>query len=298
MMNELKRDWHGRVLPKEVTIIPTKEWGYFIGLVLGDGFIRKNKTRCFSVCIGSTKQELCQIFYTVATTLGLHCFLVNRDCNIKLPSGERRKVRVYEAVIHSQNLYNFLKLYKGADYHFQVPPLVFQTEDALRGFVGGFFDAEGTVDISSHRAAIRIISKHESNLVQIQRCLDALAIRSHIRNGGVKSSLAVADNHSRIRYKEIIGFRLQAKQARLNSMPPLERRRYSRGDYNKVVELRQGGCSYDRIAKETGIAKGTIYNWLQRGKTPREIIIEEYYNATKRETNLGASGCARSFAGS
>jgi hypothetical protein len=64
------RDKLGRFKPSEVEVRPTREWGYFCGLIIGDGYVYKNR-RNYLIAIRSTKKELIEIFCDSAEKIGL-----------------------------------------------------------------------------------------------------------------------------------------------------------------------------------------------------------------------------------
>lgn len=281
MMKELKRDSRGQILPKEVAISPTKEWGYFIGLILGDGYIAKTKTTGYRIAVESTRPETVNAYCNSAKALGLHCNYLVWHHKWR---GETR-IR-YLASVYSKRLYDFFRLLKGKDSQFTLPPLVFQNQQCLCGFLQGYFDAEGTVWIGPRgKVAIEAYSKQASNLMQIQSCLDLLKIECYIINSKNKTArIVITDYDSRIKFKELISFRLSSKQIKLEAMRPLQRERHSAEIYSETMHLINQGYTYPQIQAELGVNRNTIAGW-KFGKRPRTVIMEENY-AKKRETNL------------
>lgn len=274
---------------RPVNIVPTREWGYLFGLVLGDGFISETKNRNHRICVESTQMETVDLFWGAASSLGFNPYFTKRNRSRILPNGKEVNDVNYRILFDSKIVYDFLRPYKKPDYVFEIPSLVSKTQDALCGFLQGLFDAEGSV---SH-GAIRLSSKHLSNLVQIHTCLDLLEIKSYIYAYPMKVPvLIIMDFDSRMRFKSLIGFRLKRKQAKLELMKAPKHHYYSEEDYLKALELRKSGYNFKEIGQQLGIeirsrTCDVVRGWINRGKLPQKMMMEEKY-AKNRQTYLGA----------
>ena len=243
---------------KPVNIEPTKEWGSFVGLVLGDGSVfiyehKKRHAKDYITSTGSTKPELVRLFAKLARKLGLHV------CSVR--------GKMYTARVYSKALYEKLKPYKLEDYHFIVPNFVFQNDEVLAGFLRGFFDAEGNV----YSDRIHASSKHKENLEQIQRALLKLGIRSYLVRHKENCYGIVIKDHGSIRtFASLVGFGLRRKEARLQKLLPNlgESRPWLWNisgrieAYEKVMKLKKEGMKASEIAKLVGVPHDTVRYWV------------------------------------
>jgi intein/homing endonuclease len=123
---------------------------------------------------------------------------------------------MYQCFLCSRVVYDTLRPYKLPDYHFAIPTFI-QTENSKKGFLCGFFDAEGSVNKVTR--SIEVGSKHRENLVQIGKLLKEFSIGFHIyRNGNTGWRLIIGKKGSVQRYKEIIGFGLERKKVLLDAL--------------------------------------------------------------------------------
>ena len=273
------RDEFGRFKPREIVIEPTKEWGYFCGLVIGDGWVVKNKkSNNYTIGVESTRRELIELFCLSAKRLGLNPHETKpRMHRRKFPNGEVREDVTYRAYIYSKAVYDVLKPCKLNDYRFKVPAFIYKSDEAVAGFLQGFFDAEGSIQMGNPVPAITAGSKHIENLLQIKYLLQRLGIASYVsvRN---KPTLSIWGYESKLAFYKKVGFRLSRKAEKLRKS--LEKPsascayRYPREIYEKAFELRKKGLSYQKIEDILGIphSKGSVVcRWINRKTIPYSI---------------------------
>lgn len=245
-----------------INVTHSKDWGYFIGLVLGDGCIVKTKKN-YKVVVGSTRPELIDVFYECCNNLKVHCIKCDRPY---------RDHHEYDAEVVSKKLYLWLNPYKDSDFHFTIPEMVYRHTNMLRGFLQGFFDAEGGV--YKHRETVNAFSiecwsKHIENLAQVKELLDILGIRSYLhkeKKKNITSRLFICNYQDRVKFKELVGFRIKRKQDVLDSMEEPKYKCHSLDKYKIALLLRQKGLTYKEISERINVARDTITGWCLRKK--------------------------------
>ena len=195
---------------KEVLVKPTWEWGWFAGALIGDGaLIHHKRSRSRYISLSSTVRDgIVAQFFESGKRLNLNPIW------LEYWQSKRKNIRAYRVIIYSKILYEFFRPYKLDDFRFDVPPFIYQTEDALRGFLQGFFDAEGTVYLNDRerKYAIQASSKHKESLKKIKECLKLLDINSTIRSTGTFFTLAINNYLDRKLFSELVSFRLDKKK--------------------------------------------------------------------------------------
>lgn len=272
----VERDARGRFRPRKIEIKPTREWGYFFGLVIGDGSLVKTKSKNYVIHMRSTKMEIIKLFCQSAHRLGLNClgpYIQKRTR--RFPNGQVRTDVMYTVMVNSKVLYEALKQCKLEDYHFRVPDFVLRTREAIAGFLQGFFDAEGYVDDKGATPQIRAGSKHRSNLIQIKDLLDRLGIHSIISKCGRIWEIRIYRNDAKLKFYEKIGFRLKRKQDALVRILTMRRTgsqyKYSREVYYEAFRLREKGLSYSKIAEKLGVPENTVWRWIKHKRIPYTV---------------------------
>lgn len=258
---------------KVVSLRPTKEWGYFCGVVLGDGHV-DNYIKSYRTMVGSTKPDIVDIFIESANRLNLKPIkYITKPHYIKAPNGLSKWGRYYWGIIYSKNLYNALKPYKQKDYHWEIPKFL-TTEESQLGFIGGLFDAEGCVG----ERTLNISSKHKENLEPVKNLL----LKFGFKFG--KISLTKDKNYYKLNisglniklFYDLIELRL--KKEKLKCF--LQKAnwimwKYSKEDYEKVMKLREKtGWGRIKISKATGLSPSTVGRWINCGMKPLRVYYD------------------------
>lgn len=254
--------------PYQISLIPTKELGYFCGLVIGDGSLYFSKrTRNYNICLESTKKEIVEIFCKSAKKLGLNPLgIYTREKTRKFPDGSIRTDLTKAALVSSKILYDALKPYKQNDFKWEIPKFL-TTEESLFGFVGGIFDAEGNIAENG----IAISSKHDENLINLKRVFKKLGFiygKILVKNGKL---LMYGLGNIRLLIEKV-GLRL--KKEKVNFLLQNRPRYHPREEYEEVMNLRkEKGLGGLRISKITGIPISTVEDWIYGRKKPWELKI-------------------------
>ena len=256
----------------KVDILPTKEWGYFIGVTLGDGCVTKGSHGNYKIIVSSSRPEIVDKFYECANKLGLHC---GYEIQNRHPAGFIKIPFIrYAAVVLSMDLYQQLRPCKQDDFNFFVPKVIYSNNEMISGFLQGFFDAEGGAYKNNKNVSgynIKCWSKHIENLIQIKNLLKMLGIESYLHNENrekrkvICAAITISDYKNRMLFKDLVGFRIKRKQDKLNSMqnPTGAMYHYTDEQYNRVLELRLKGLKYTEIEKETGVKYTTLSRWCE-----------------------------------
>lgn len=253
---------------KQVNLTPTKKLGYFCGLVIGDGSIYHRKsTRNYEIRIGSTKEDLVQVFIKTAQKLGLNPLgPYTGKKTRRFPNGEVRTDSHYSAVVESKILYDVLRPYKQKDYHWDIPKFLTTTE-SLYGFVGGIVDAEGCA--TGNR--ITIGSKHDENLIKFKKLLRRLGFiygRISVKNGRL-TMFGIGNIRLLLEKSE-----LHLKKKKILAIIQNRPRRRLREEYRRVMRLRgERKLGGKQISNITKIPVSTIEDWIYKGKVPWELKI-------------------------
>lgn len=163
-----------------VSLEPTRQLGYFCGLVLGDGTIYIKNGR-HTITVKSSKMRILREFEAYAVKFGLKPYWYSSVETRRFPNGEVRTDRMWTVRVSSKILCEALAPYKLKDYRFKIPHFL-NNSQSLWGFIEGFFDAEGNVHydgrLRNFVGAVCMGSKHKENLKQIQEALSKFGIES------------------------------------------------------------------------------------------------------------------------
>lgn len=283
----------GRV-PRQVTVKPTAEWGYLVGIVLGDGWLFASSSRNYKIGVSSTKTEIVQLFKESAGRLGFNvCELKPRLRERTFPSGVIMKNMEYSAVVNSKELYAFLRPLKQPDFRFITPSFIYESSDALIGFLQGFFDAEGSVTRRGNSLQVSASSKHKRNLLQIWKCLAILSISARVyRPSSHSQSYLYLSSYESRKFRAIVGFRMERKQQILQRKidPSTDHFKYSPEIYEKAFLLRNGGLSYRVIGKKLQIPSCVIFSWIKGTRVPKQVQIQMMEKALKERLGVECVG--------
>jgi intein/homing endonuclease len=261
--------------PLKISLKPTRELGYFCGLVIGDGSLSFNKfSRNYTISVESTKKDIVKKFSESARRLGMHPSRVyTKEKTRKFPNGQVRTDMMYYATANSKAIYTALKLYKKEDYQWEIPSFL-STEDSLWAFVGGLIDAEGCIcDYSS--AWISVRSKHEGGLIQLKRLLRELGLvfgKLSIHKALGKESHELCIYGSRNLKLFLKRAELRLKKKKLERTMKNRRESRTKEEFEEVMELRKSrGWGSRKISKATGISTSTVSSWIYDSRMPWEV---------------------------
>jgi len=214
---------HHSVIP--VDISPTEDFGYFCGLILGDGDIVSTKNKNYLVRLGSTRAEFVQLFLSLIRSLfpQLNPYMTIERRIRTFPNGQEYNTPTYRVIVNSKILYEAFRPYKLPDYHWKVPDFL-TTKESIIGFIRGIFDAEATVIIDKSRHhRIDLSSKHGNNLEQIKVLLGKFGIQSRLYVRQTMSHLYISTKCDLETFKRAIDFNYLPKKRKLERVISIKR---------------------------------------------------------------------------
>ena len=195
-----------------------KFW-YLIGLLVGEGYAQ-NRGGSATVYFTNNDERLIQYVYEYLQVLGLNPTI--RDGH----NGKSAK-EVYVSSVEFYSLMEWLGL-TGGSKNKKVPPQLFRARlEDIRGFLRGYFDAEGTVD--KKRPKVTVVSASKELLKGVQHLLLRFGIKSQLHetkaratNGKMKAPRTYyrlfITGEDAIKFKEMVGFGLRSKMELLKSV--------------------------------------------------------------------------------
>lgn len=260
----------GQVL--DVSLEPTRELGYFCGLVMGDGYTRKNGTN-YNVEIESTKKDIINTFCESAERLGMNPFKTEREKTRTFPNGETRTDVMYRATACSKIFYDAFSPYDNGSSNWRVPRFL-STKESLWGFVGGLTDAEGY--LATEKKGIGISVDCKRGLKQVKEILgEELQL--------VFGSLTFFEDERKRFHLEIYGHNLGVflKKAELR----LKRKRFERNIRSSTASNRVSGEDLTRmywrekksireIAEELSRHPAQVRRWMDKCDISRRDLSQ------------------------
>jgi hypothetical protein len=154
------------------------ELGYVLGVLCGDGFMNS----LYVIGLHTTNYEFAEPFrMIVGKWSGIPTFLREEDRQIKRPQFKKKMFHYYTTGIQAKEAYVFLKkLGIFGTYSWQVPDVCYQYRKVAQGFLSGWFDSEGNVNIFQNHHRVRGFSVNHQGLVQIKKLLASFGIKSGI----------------------------------------------------------------------------------------------------------------------
>jgi len=248
-----------------IDLSPTRDLGYFCGLVLGDGSLCKSKAG-YMISFFSTKQVLLKSFEESIKKISPNMR------SFRCRTGRGCRVSVYSKI-----LYHALKQFKPRPYYWVMPSFLTTNESQL-GFIQGMFDADGAAILrtpSGPLDSIKFVSKYRDGLNQIKDLLAEFGISSWLSwqrdprpNLSGVWSLRIYGAWNFKLFGKLIGTKDPVKHYRLGLIP----QRYEtpstvvNGLVPKMKELRRSGVSYLRIGKYLEMAPKTVWRRLNQSR--------------------------------
>jgi len=174
-VNDVRKGANGRTYQSSYPKEWSKELGFFLGWVVGDGWVRSGDKNCrVGLTFGSDDDKAMEFIQPIAASW------YGKDIK-----PVRRSDTTWHLSYHSRYFVEYLeslgvKAGRAADK--RVPEAVFQaTKEAVCGFLQGLFTADGTINIVEGKSAhIRLSAKSRELLKDVQLLLLNLGIRSRI----------------------------------------------------------------------------------------------------------------------
>ena len=270
------RNLNGTFKPRKIFFKPTRELGYFCGLIIGDGNIYARHGN-YKTSIESTQKNIIMQFKKSARKLGLNpSKIYTRMKQRKFPNGTSSTDMCYMSLVSSKVFYDIIAPYKNDDFKWKIPDFLKTTESKL-GFIAGITDAEGCI---SKGVAIQIViaSKHKENLEQVQQLLKKL--------GFVFGKICIK-KRSNCCYLNIYGLGniklflekidLKLKKEKLIQAIKEKPNRRTKEEYLKVMKLRkENNWGGKKLSEKLNIPISTIEGWIYGRCKPWELTKGKY----------------------
>ncbi len=251
----------------------TIEKGYILGVMCGDGYTSLSN-RSFQIALQAIDKDFVVKF---ANCLKLVYKITPAFSEIKVKKSNWSNK--WQARICSKEVFNDIKYYGNfKTLEWTVSPEIKQSDTKIKAsFLQGFFDSEGHVDISSRR--VNAVSINLKGLEEIKCLLDDIGIRATIKGGYEKRFnrkrlyfINVQDRKSVELFNNLVGFSIKRKQNRLTKLVAQYKLwSHNRDDMKilspKIVDLRNKGVTYERIAKDLNISVGTAWRHIKKEQT-------------------------------
>ncbi|MEM5772741.1 MAG: LAGLIDADG family homing endonuclease [Candidatus Aenigmatarchaeota archaeon] len=265
------------------TLTPAK--AYILGVLCGDGMlyrklIKYKGYKYFNYFLGLrvTDKEFADEFKNkIKNVYGI----IAKKCNIPpgiriTPSGLSKCKRQYIVYLQRKKVYEDLKRYgEFNSYVWRVPQEIIKNNDKLiiSSFLKGFFDSEGSVDISNR--AIEATSSNKNGLEDIRFLLSKFGIFTKIelaKKGRKLYKIRFSFSNYLEIFRKEIGFTIKRKEYALDKIIKNKKKyRYSAEDYWNVLRLRVKNYTSNQISIITGFPRSTIKSWF---KKPAYIAIQ------------------------
>ena len=217
------------ILPKDNIVLSRKESpfggrdfdiseAYFIGYLLGDGWVEKGKNSYYGLSVGlkDSLVEIRHIINSVYESKGFR-FKVSSSRDMKSVEGKYSVIRGYNSDYTTKLVesgFGYSEETKG------IPKFIFEcNKEVISAFIRGLMDADGSVD---KKGKIEITLKSKSVICDLASLLSMYGINYNITTRKAKGyedntyyRLLIVNNESYIRYYENIGFLEPFKQVRL-----------------------------------------------------------------------------------
>lgn len=191
---------------------------YFIGYLLGDGWVEKGKNSYYGLSVGlkDSLVEIRHIINSVYESKGFR-FKVSSSRDMKSVEGKYSVIRGYNSD------YTTKLVESGFGYSAEtkgIPKFIFEcNKEVISAFIRGLMDADGSVD---KKGKVEITLKSKSIIYDLASLLSMYGINYNITTRKAKGyedntyyRLLIVNNESYIRYYENIGFLEPFKQVRL-----------------------------------------------------------------------------------
>lgn len=258
----------------ELNFKPTRELGYFVGLVLGDGCIQKYK-RWHITKLSSPFRRYVDLFEEMGKKLFPQLKVTRAEWMTKANCFCKERKKCYCAIITSKRLFEFLSKFKnkGDKWNIQAN----YPNEFYYGIVAGLIDSDGWIDKSN----VGISNKHENNLIQIKNILkEAGFIYGAITIKKRKQKIGGHIHLLRIYGQKNLSMILEKckpiyKEEKLSRELKKIKIKYTGADYFKVLELKKKKHTLPEISKITNVKIGTIRSWIYGGQKPLFLTLAE-----------------------
>lgn len=232
---------------------PTKDFGYFCGLIAGDGGLSYTADY-YRITLNTSKEELIYSFRQLVNNLFPFLYIY-----------QVQSVGCQKLNIHCKPLYQILKKYKPKPYRWFIPE--FLNGESLIGFLQGIFDTDGNAPDRHPHIPLQLSSKFKENLIPIAKILRNWGIELSVVQSGNGWAVRIFGKYNHEKFRRKIGFRLSEKGQKLDMYIDTGRHMKNKPTPFKKVEklipkmkeMRERGCYYREIAEILNLSYATVY---------------------------------------
>lgn len=254
--------YHGFKIKRIKSTNLTKEKAYVLGVVgPGDGYLAGD----YSIGLNAIDKDFVDYFqYCLEKTFGLKCRRYIRPSQT-IKQGKIHS-KQYIAILCSKSAVGSLRSY-GVSFKegvWRIPMLIKNSTNGYKAmYLRGVFDSQAHARFNF--IAVKI--KNKEGLREVRRLLKNLEIESSIHKNEIVLQIS-GQKYLRL-YQDKVGFTLKRKKETLKkAIKKYKQYQPSKVDIKKLIpkmiELKEQGLSYRKIASLTGIGRGAVGNNLKK----------------------------------
>jgi intein-encoded DNA endonuclease-like protein len=236
---------------------PSKELGYILGVIYGDGYLDK-----YTIKLKVKDLDFAEIFAETISKWSGHSCSIRKD-----------KLGLYIVRFYSVRACKFLSSIKLTDIkNWGIGNKI--------SFLRGLFDSEGCVPDTTKRAKSIIFYNSNKRIINITSfLLNELDITHSITSRKPSEGkigrwkfirkrnycISITNYENKKKFYNLIGFSIKRKQDRLKYLEnPPSNNFVSKETIFKMIELRNQRCSYNKIAKELNLSESTVFYHINK----------------------------------
>lgn len=260
-----KRFWESRKkvaekitkkLPEDAKI-PSRELGYVLGAIYGDGYLGK-----YSIKLKVKDSDFAETFAKNILKWSGHTSSIRKD-----------KFGLYIVRFHSIRGCEFLSSIKMIDIK------NWKTGNKI-SFLRGLFDSEGCAPDATKRAKSIILYNSNKKIISLTSfLLNELNIKHSITSRKPSKGkigrwdfirkknycISITNYENKKKFYRIIGFSIKRKQDRLAYLEePPNNNFVTKEAILKMIELKSQGCSYNEISNEFNVSESTVFYHINK----------------------------------
>lgn len=243
----------------------TPEKAYILGVLCGDGWIRKEE-RMFRIGLASIDKDFVKEFQkNIKEAYGVYCPI--------------RKIKPKNIKWNDQYCLHFNSKLACEDIlaygnfntsEWRVPKRIINSDNVkiIGNFLRGLYDSEGCANYKYYE--LKATTSNKKGLFDILKLLEKLKIRYRTklkRHKNKKYKLGyeviISGSDSYKRFKKYIGFSIKRKQHNLLKMQNIRKqKRYTKENFENALKLKKQGLGIMDISRKTGVIRTTISKWF------------------------------------
>ena len=246
----------------------TKEKAYVIGVICGDGCTHRTKNDSYQITLSATDKD----FVSEFSRFMLEVYGIKPSIGKQKSRNPSWKDKMQSRVCSKEVFEDLMKYSNFGKYAWRVPNAIMESTKATKcSFLRGFFDSEGSVDMSKK---LVIVSVNFDGMKDVKKILSSIGILCSMRHVESKTEnrrgtylIEITGRRSIESYRMDIGFSIRRKQEKLDNLLngyklDVTPHRDILKIQHKIEKLREDGYSYGQIAKELNIGISTAWNCI------------------------------------